>query len=158
MGRKKVEDRPSHFWSKVDRSDPDGCWEWKQAKTAGYGRFNVPPKVVPAHRYAWEITNGKVADGLLVCHHCDNPGCVNPKHLFVGTHQDNSDDMMRKGRNKYRPDITKLTAEQVREIRRVYVKGKRGAGSTTEIAGKYGVSTKQIILIVQGKAWRHLLQ
>ena len=93
-----VEER---FWAKVVKSD--GCWEWtaKHDKN-GYGRFspNGQYSQVPAHRFSWELHNGPVPEGMLVCHRCDNPECTNPNHLFLGTPQDNMDDKVRKGRWK----------------------------------------------------------
>lgn len=85
------------FWSKVDKtSDPNGCWVWTAYKDPnGYGRF-YHGKL--CHRISYEINVGPIDKGLCICHHCDNPGCVNPDHLFVGTHQDNMDDKKRKGR------------------------------------------------------------
>ncbi|MBP8196936.1 MAG: HNH endonuclease [Chromatiaceae bacterium] len=92
-----VEDK---FWDRVVRTD--GCWQWKGAKKAsGYGKLSPSAGVfLVAHRIAWEIHNGPIPEGLFVCHHCDNPECTNPEHLFLGTPQDNMDDKVRKGRWK----------------------------------------------------------
>ena len=88
------------FWSKVDRSaGQDACWTWTAGRiTDGYGGFKLNGKITPAHRIAWELTFGPIAEGLLACHRCDHPPCCNPTHLFLGTVQDNSDDMVLKGR------------------------------------------------------------
>ena len=123
----------------------------------GYGIFCWGKKHISAHRYAWIITHGDPG-GLLVCHHCDNPPCVNPAHLFLGTTKDNSEDMMKKGRNKYRPDITKLTKEQVIDIRERYlprIKGKQ-KGNAIQLSRQYGITNTQLYRIVQHKAWRHV--
>lgn len=93
---------PESFWMElVDmRSDLD-CWPWKGGfYPDGYGRVRMGGKPKRAHRVAYELANGPVPKGLLVCHTCDNPKCCNPSHLFAGTRQDNFDDMVRKGRAK----------------------------------------------------------
>lgn len=90
------------FWSKVDKTDD--CWVWVAAKTGGgYGYIGVAGgKIARAHRISYEWAKGPIPEGLFVCHTCDNRACVNPEHLFVGTHSDNMKDMMAKGR-KHKP-------------------------------------------------------
>lgn len=95
------------FWSKVDKSAGDNaCWLWTASTTHRYGQIstyqNGKRKITQAHRVAWVIFNcADIPPGMFVCHHCDNPTCVNPMHLFVGTAQDNVDDKMRKGRGNH---------------------------------------------------------
>lgn len=97
------------FWSRLDRSGPRGCWEWTGSKTVGdrrnpngYGKIHTPAGQTTTHRYAWSLVHGPAPRGMIVCHHCDNPPCCNPAHLFLGTAKDNHDDMVRKGRGKSR--------------------------------------------------------
>ena len=88
---KSLKDR---FWEKVNKTNE--CWEWIAGKSHGYGVFWINGKLLRAHRVAWSIYNGGIPEGLLVLHKCDNPACVNPDHLFIGTQQDNVDDMITK--------------------------------------------------------------
>lgn len=90
------------FWANVDRSaGDDGCWPWLRSRnSAGYGHVKLPGRIMRgAHRVAYVLGSGHpIPQGMFVCHHCDNPVCCNPSHLFIGTHQDNVDDKVAKGR------------------------------------------------------------
>lgn len=145
------------FWQKVDRSSgPDACWNWTGAVTAkwNYGCFAIAEGVTRgAHKLAWLLTNGET-NGLYVMHTCDNRLCCNPAHMTLGTHQDNMDDMLAKGRK-----VTKVTADQVREIRAAYAPfGNRNApkGFSKLMTEKYGISYRQIWTIATGKQWAHI--
>lgn len=97
------------FFRKVEVTSH--CWEWTGSKTdRGYGKIIVEKKQCKAHRVSWVIYNGEIPNDLHVCHHCDNPGCVNPVHLFLGTNNDNIQDKVKKGRHIYRytDEIVKL--------------------------------------------------
>lgn len=146
------------FDSHVERGEPDDCWPWHGAtNTAGYGAIYENHRMVRAHRRAWENANGQIPQGLFVLHRCDNPPCCNPAHLFLGTQADNMRDMFAKGRCPpalgERNGKSKLTAEQVREIKRTY-KGRRG--ERQEICARYGIHGNTLQAIMAGVTWRHV--
>jgi hypothetical protein len=90
------------FWAKVERRGIDECWPWKATRRNGYGRLSAARSggLQGAHRIAWSLANGEIPAGLKILHHCDNPPCCNPQHLFLGTQADNVHDMFRKGRGR----------------------------------------------------------
>lgn len=96
--------------SKSDKSrGEDGCWLWTGCKDwAGYGVFSYALKRVSAHRMVWKIANGDIPSGMVIRHKCDNPGCVNPKHLELGTYRDNSLDMIARGRTRHLVNAPKV--------------------------------------------------
>ncbi len=147
------EGRVCAFWSKVDRSGgPDACWTWMGAVTSKwhYGCFSLGEgQVRGAHKIAWLLTNGDT-NGLCVLHRCDNRVCVNPRHLFLGTKQDNSDDKIQKGRDT----TAALKPDQVREIREALKNWHHGIGK--ELAKKYGVDHGVISGIKLGQTYRHV--
>jgi hypothetical protein len=149
------------FWKKVDQtSNPDGCWLWTGwHDAAGYGEMSIPGtgRNTKAHRVAYLLTKGPIPDGLLVLHRCDNPPCVRPGHLFLGTQGDNARDREAKGRGRQprgeRTGRAKLDATRVSAIRARYASG---TASQPQLAREYGVSTSLISLIVRREAWRHI--
>lgn len=149
------------FWIKVRKSD--GCWEWTANRTRqGYGMFRVnAEKHTTAHRVAWELSNGRDAPaGMVVCHTCDNPPCCNPSHLFLGTYQENADDMKRKGRQAppqgERCTWRKLTEEDVAGIRARFIPRTWGVenGNARALAAEYGISHCYLREIVRGEKRR----
>lgn len=94
-----TEAKRAEFWSKVQRGSDDECWPWTGTRAGGYGRIYLGGRVFEgAHRVCWLLTHGGIPGGMQVLHRCDNPPCNNPRHLFLGTHQDNMDDRGQKGR------------------------------------------------------------
>lgn len=148
---------PERFWPKVQKAGPDECWLWTAALDAqGYGVFNIGKnKIVHASRISWVLCNGAIADGLFVCHKCDNPKCVNPGHLFLGTAKQNSDDKISKGRLPLGEQLhnSKLTKEKVSEIKEKY---KSGTFTQRKLAEIYGVHSVTISKVILGKLWRHI--
>lgn len=157
-----VYSRPSldeRLWAKVDKTTT--CWLWKGSLWGGYGRIwkTGERSSTQVHRISWELVNGPIPEGILVLHKCDNGRCVRPSHLFLGSHQDNTDDMMRKGRHRTNSirgvehGRAKLSDDWVREIRSKYL----GKGYTQEgLAKEYGISRGHIGRIVNNKIWKHL--
>ena len=143
------------FWSKVDITGLDDCWAWTGYRLPkGYGTFGIGCQKYLAHRVAYAVTHGKPGE-LLVCHHCDSPWCVNPAHLFLGTHVDNNRDCHRKGRaSKVRAygvkhGRTKLTADDVRDIR-------ASADLQRVIAKRYGIHQQAVSRLQRGESWKYL--
>lgn len=143
------------FWSKVRLGD--GCWEWIGTKSSGYGQVWRDGKMVLSHRVSWEIYEGPPPSGLFVCHHCDNRGCVRPGHLFLGTQQDNADDMVSKERQARQIGEAHgqaiLTALGVAAAR--YCAVMFGA-SCYALARVLGVSWSAMDAALRRKTWRHV--
>ena len=136
------------FWEKVDRGDPDECWEWQAGSDpSGYGTFSVKTHHEPAHRVAYSLAV-EDADDLLVLHHCDNPPCCNPNHLYAGTHKDNIRDVVFRERSGQ----VILTVPDVREIKRLLENGE----SSDEIAEDYDVRPGTIDNIRRGDNWSYI--
>jgi hypothetical protein len=145
----QVEDR---FWSKVDKSGE--CWVWTGCRTrSGYGRFNFRGRVLNAQRACWEIVHGPVAAELFVCHRCDNPPCVNPAHLFLGTPADNVADKIAKGRaadvRGARHPRARLNRSIIESIRAAALAG----SPPRRVAAQFGVSPSTVDRARRGVHW-----
>lgn len=146
------------FWERVKKGGAKECWPWigwiqklPKGSGGGYGKFSVSKhKTVLPHRFSWEIHNGKIPKGLLVCHKCDNRACCNPSHLFLGTHRDNTHDMISKGRmlvGESHP-CTRISDRQVEEIRARYTK-RKGVG---DLAKEFNINPRYLWAIANGKS------
>jgi hypothetical protein len=154
----------TRFWSKVDTSrGPDECWLWLAHKDPnGYGRFGAGKRVFLAHRISYEIANGPFPQEKKVCHNCpggDNPSCVNPRHLWLGTDAENHRDMQNKGRDVAPPlhigtsnHSAKLNEDAVRAIRQAHQDG----FTMVALAHLYHVSHRTIWQMIRGETWRHV--
>lgn len=136
------------FWSFVEKRGEDECWEWKGATDSGYGVFSLDLRVTRATHVALMLDGRRVQDGGQALHSCDNPPCVNPRHLRPGTNAENVADMVSKGRQG-----RKLTLELARSIRDIR---SRNGTPYYKIAAQFGVSKKLVMLIVSNEIWREL--
>lgn len=159
------------FWNKVQVNKDDNCWNWLGGiNQQGYGRFSYKGVKVGAHRFSYRSHYGEIPKGICVLHRCDNPKCVRPDHLFLGTHKDNMQDMVKKGRkaliygkdNYFSNHIfpksgeenpkSKLTEEDVLNIRKLYSQGI----SQPVIGKQYGITQPHISAICSRKKWAHI--
>jgi hypothetical protein len=159
-----TEDDERRFWSGVRASME--CWEWTRGKTRlGYGRFAFRRRTERAHRVAYVLRVGPIPEGMCVCHRCDNPSCVRPSHLFLGTTQENTADKVAKGRHftgdpvsyERRPrgerhPMAKIGEADVFEIRRA----RRAGVSLNALAARYGITKAAVRFAAIGKSWAHL--
>ena len=156
MGRKTLHER---FHEKYRICPESECWIWEASTVGnGYGQIRVHGRLVLAHRLSFELHKEPIPEndsyhGMCVLHKCDTPRCVNPDHLLLGTHEDNVDDMMQKGRHKVVMGSAhvnaKLTEEQALEIF-------HAEGDQKEIAARYGVTQAAVSLIKRKKNWKHI--
>jgi hypothetical protein len=157
------------FWSKV-MLGPE-CWLWRASPKERYGRFRLDARYIGAHQASWILARGPIPEGLHVLHKCDNPRCVRPEHLFLGTNQDNVNDRHVKGRDargdqhgsRLHPTVrprgeaqwlAKLDESKVREIRRRAEAGEALAA----LAIEFKVTTENVRLVVRRRSWAHVSQ
>lgn len=159
--KRKIKSIEERFWKKVNKSRK--CWEWTACRNErGYGQIRIGRRAVLAHRVSWIIHFGGLSPyidsliSLCVLHKCDNPRCVNPSHLFLGTQQDNVVDKVKKGRQSSphgeESHLSKLTEEEVNKIRELY---KVGTSHKT-IAKKFNISESNVGAIIRRETWTHI--
>lgn len=157
------------FWTKVNKDGPvirpelGSCWVWLASTDShGYGKVMHPQtkRLVKAHRHSWELEVGPIPPGLWVLHKCDNPPCLRPSHLFLGTHIDNTEDKVKKGRSKTariprgaNHTATFLTDDMVRAMRYQFIVEKTGVA---EIARQRGLKLSHVLKIIQRIRWMHI--
>lgn len=162
MPKKTRQQRIARFWTGVKISDLLACWEWQGTRMPfGYGlTTGLNGVTTTAHRVAWTIVYGSIPEGMFVLHKCDNPPCVNPNHLHIGTQRDNAGDAIERGRFTYvvAPRGTKvwsnkITEAQVLEIRKLAQKGEL---RQSVIAKRFGVTSALVSQIKLRRKWKHI--
>jgi hypothetical protein len=158
-GIRPHEPKEIRFWKMVDKKSDSECWNWKGTKVSGYGNFSLGSRLsggILAHRFSWEMNNNKeIPKGMVVMHSCDNPLCVNPNHLSIGTYMENTHDMLKKGRHTYIAHVGEkngksvLNEKIVREIRQSNM-------NHAELGRFYGVATSTIRGVRSGITWGHV--
>jgi hypothetical protein len=153
MGRKAKNEAEieARFWVKVTKGLPTDCWLWNGGTTGhpkhDYGVWWYKGKHLTAHDVSYILTHGDIPESMVICHTCDNPKCVNPNHLWAGTHKDNYEDMVAKKRQKY--PSSKLTSEKVVLLRQRFGTGE----SRTALAKEYGISREMLYRVCRRDAW-----
>lgn len=148
------DETPLERFSKKFTKHESGCWLWNFPRPDGRANtfyFEERPQI--AYRVAYKLFNGEIPHGICVLHSCDNGLCVNPEHLFLGTHQDNTNDMLSKKRHWAKcgeeKKNSKLTEEMVREIRNSPLNG-------NQLSKKFGVNRRTVYDVLDGKTWKHV--
>ncbi len=149
-------DTKNKFWKKVKKTDY--CWNWTGGiLRGGYGQIHIDKKLHQAHRLSWQLHNGTIPRGMHVLHKCDNPSCIRPIHLFLGTAKDNALDREAKSRGADHKGMkngrSKLTELQVRKIRQISEEQGITQGELAEI---FNISRPVVNFIINKKAWQHV--
>ena len=160
MSGRKPTPAVGRFQQKYYVDGETGCWEWTDVKSHnGYGRFSIQSKMIQAPHFSYLIHKGNLG-GFRVLHRCDNRGCVNPEHLFLGTHQDNMDDMVSKGRSirGVKHHKVKLKESEVILIKQFFQRHpvSHKGGQCDFLARWFGVTPRSISYINTGVTWRHV--
>lgn len=155
--KKRITDFNEYIFKNINICKKTACWNWQKSKDpAGYGQCYDGNKRLKAHRLSYLIFIGEIPNDKCICHTCDNPGCVNPKHLFCGTLSDNMRDMVNKGRNRppkgEKNKNSKLTWEKVHKIRKLFADNKYDQPT---LAKKYNVSQVSISNVILNKSWKN---
>lgn len=153
-GRKRMS-LEEKFWEKVDKKGEDECWNWKGALNKDrYGQFNYKGKPKLSHIVSYILVHGNVPKGLFILHKCNNPSCVNPKHLYIGTQADNMKQMVKDGRSLYgeKNPNSKLNWEIVNKIRAEYVNDRNI--TIRKLSNKYNMPLGTIQNIIEDKTWK----
>ena len=157
----KKQDLQKRFWSKVEIKSKDDCWPWiaaKRKESEGYGAFYVDGKHRPAPRYALILSGVEYVEGMLALHHCDNPSCCNPSHIYFGTIRDNENDKVKRNRRKGSKQANaKLNEEIVKYIRSIKPKDGKSLDKKIkhDIAEKYKVQPRYIVEVMN-RGWEHV--
>ena len=154
-------DTLKRFWYNVDKLTKNECWNWLASKKdRGYGRFVIGAVQEAAHRVSWVIHYGQIPNDLCICHRCDNPSCVNPSHLFLGTHADNMLDMKLKDRaiGHIGEDNNKSTLleTEIIELRKIYDFYVNKYGLTKKLSHVYNVPYGTMQKVVRRYTWNHI--
>lgn len=158
---KKITDIEAYFWQRVEKSDH--CWLWKGNSGSSrpgthYGviqyRDGKKMKTVYAHRLAYLLSNGSIGEGEVICHKCDNPLCVNPDHLFAGTHADNRRDCVAKGRGCFgeRHPNARFRDADIEQMHMMY----QGGRPKAEIEARFLLRRDHLNAILRGAIWNHI--